>query len=131
MSAGSLLLRGRAAAESLMLDTCTITHVTGAVTDPDTGVVTATTSVVYSGKCKVQRAAAAGASTDVGEAKLLTSQLQVHTPMSAAAADPDDLVTIGSSALDADLAGRVFTIRGLPDKSYLTARRYAVQELSS
>ena len=55
MSAETLTLRGRLAAEQLMQDACTITRTTGSSTNLQSGAVTKTTSTVYSGKCRVQR----------------------------------------------------------------------------
>lgn len=130
MSASSVLLRGRAAAEALMVDTCTVRRSTY-VTDPDTGVRTPTITVVYTGRCKVQQRSAAASPTDVGEAELLASQLELHVPVSAAGIHADDVATMNTSVLDPDLPGQVFTIRGEAHKSFLTARRLVVEELNS
>ncbi|GAA0738792.1 hypothetical protein Drose_04170 [Dactylosporangium roseum] len=124
------LLRGRAAAESLMQDTCTVQHQTGETTDPETGVVTYTHVVVYSGKCKIQQAAPATNPTNVGEAAVFVGQLVLHLPMSVTGVQPDDLVTITASVLDPDLAGRTFRLRGPVHKSYLTARRFPMVEVA-
>ncbi|HEX2551113.1 MAG TPA: DUF6093 family protein [Nocardioidaceae bacterium] len=131
MSATSALLRGRVAAEALMLDTCTIRRVASSTSDPDTGVKTPTYTTVYSGKCKVQQRSTAANPTDVGEAELLASQLELHIPVSATGVRADDVATIDTSVLDPDLAGQVFTIRGEAHKSYATARRLTVEELNS
>ena len=45
--------------------------------------------------------------------------------------DADDRATAVTAALDPDLAGRVFTIRAPMHKTYATARRLPLQELSS
>lgn len=126
MSATTALLRGRVAAESLMLDAVTIARTTGSSTDQDTGVVTPTLNTLYTGKAKIHQAGAAGSPTTLGEAEVFTSTLEVHVPITVTGIQPDDLVTVTASALDADLVGKTYRVRGIADKSFLTARRLAV-----
>lgn len=132
MSVDALLARGRVAAEALMADACTIRRASAPTTDPDSGVVTPTTTTIYSGKCKVQQAQAASNTNprEVGEAYLLLLHLEVHLPVSVTGLDTDDEVTITASN-DPDLIGRVFRIRELSHKTYATARRVGVQERTS
>lgn len=132
MSATSVTLRGRAAAEALMQDACTITRLTGSSTDPETGVVTPTYTTIYSGRCKIQQRAPAAAPTDVGEAAVFVGQLELHLPVSDATAlvAPDDLVTLTACALDGSLVGRAFRLRGPAHKSYATARRFPMVEVA-
>jgi Family of unknown function (DUF6093) len=126
MSATSITLRGRAAAENLMLDAITVKRTTGSSTDPDTGVVTPTQSTLYTGKAKIQQQAASASPTPLGEAEVFVAQVEVHVPISVTGIRPDDLVTVTASALDADLVGKTYRVRGVADKSFLTARRLAV-----
>jgi hypothetical protein len=132
MSAASVTLRGRARAEEQMLDTCSIARVTGLSTDPDTGVVTPTATTVYTGKCKVQQGGVPiGAPTNVGEASVMFTHLQLHVPISATDVRADDVATITAAALDPDLVGRRYTISAPAAKTFLTARRFDVQLVSS
>lgn len=136
MSASLLTLRGRRRAEALMLDACTITRRAAPVypdttTDGDTGKVTPSVTTIYTGPCKIQAADAAGSPTRVGEAELVTSSLTLHLPMSATGVTADDIAAVTASLLDPDLAGKVFTIRAPDHKSFKTARRFPLQELSS
>lgn len=133
MSATAALLRGRAKAESLMLDTCTITRVTGSSTNRETGVITPTTTTVYTGICKVQHSQGVlgGSPKDIAEAGRLTTRLELHLPASVTGVRADDRATITAAALDAELVGRVFVVRSSPHKSFLTARRLEVEELTS
>jgi hypothetical protein len=133
MSAATVLARGRAKAESLMVDACTVQHATALVTDQETGVVTPTYTTVYTGKCKVQMPSAETAprTTDVGEASVLVGHLVLHLPMSVTTVSPNDLVTVTSSGLDAGLVGRTFRLRGPSHKTYLTARRFPIIEVTS
>jgi hypothetical protein len=131
MSAASVLLRGRQRADGLMVDTCTITRTGSSTTDPETGVVTPSTSTIYSGKCKVQQGSASGSATDIGEASVQLQTLQLHIPASATGVHVDDVAVITASSLDPDLVGRRLTVRGIAHKSFLTARRLDVQEVGS
>jgi len=132
MSAASVLARGRAAAERLMVDTCTIRRATGETTGPG-GVVTPTYTVIYSGKCEVQQSAmgASASPQDAGEAYALMLNLTVKLPMSLTGLRTEDEITIDTSALDPDLPGRVFLIRDLAHKTHATARRVGVVERTS
>ena len=135
MSAASALLRGRALALSLMVDTCTVTRLDPATTttDPDTGVVTKGFTTIYSGPCKVQRVPRASRTqpVSVGEAEVILSRLELHVPTSAVGILADDIATITASTFDADLVGKVFHVRELAHKSWETARRYGVEEVAS
>jgi len=132
MSAASVLARGRAAAEALMVDACVIRRVTGTTTDPNTGVITPTYSTVYTGKCRVQQTNPTAHSTDAGEARLLMLPRVLQLPVSTSTGiRADDQVTITASALDPDLADRVFTVRGEFAKTHATARRLGVEEVTS
>jgi hypothetical protein len=100
--------------------------------DPETGVITPTQTTVYSGPCKIQQAAPAANPSEIGEAAVFVGQLTLHLPVTDATAAvlPDDLVTVTSCALDASLVGKTFRLRGPAHKSYATARRYPLTEVS-
>lgn len=131
MSAASVLARGRAAAERLMVDECTIRRRTGETTDPDSGVITPTYDTVYEGRCRVQQPAAQATEESPGEQHALMLRLEVHLPMNVTGIEADDEVTITASVHDPDLPGRVFVVRDLAHKSHATARRLGVQERTS
>jgi hypothetical protein len=132
MSASTLIARGRAAALNLMQDACTVRHRSGSSVDPETGVITPTLAVGYSGPCKIQQSAPAGNPSEVGEAAVFVGQLTLHLPVTddTAAVQPDDLVTITACVLDASLVGKTFKLRGPAHKSYATARRFPMVEVS-
>jgi hypothetical protein len=132
MSATTAVLRGRVAAERLMTDTVSITRVTGSSTNSETGVVTPTTSTIYTGAAKVQQGGVPiGQPRDLGEASVQLVHLQLHIPVSATGVRVDDIATVTASTLDPDLVGRVFNIRSVAHKSYLTARRMDIEEVLS
>lgn len=129
MSAESALLAGRAAAESLMVDACTINRATGgSATNLVTGVVTDTKTTVYAGKCRVQSRALTAQSPDAGEASLALAQFEVQVPMSVVGVRTGDFVTITASALDPDLVGRSFRVTVPAHKTHATARRFPCTE---
>lgn len=133
MSATSVTLAGRHAAEALMLDACTVKRLASQVTDPETGVVTPTYTTIYTGKCKVQRTTRASrvAPTSVGEAEVFLARLELHLPVAASHVTSDDIATVTASALDPDLVGMVFHVRELAAKTLQTARRFGIELVTS
>lgn len=115
-----------------MLDACTVERLTGSAADPETGVITPTRSVIYSGKCKLQQSAPATAPTTIGEAEIFVGQLTLHLPVTAVTAlvAPDDRATMTTCVLDASLVGKEFKLRGPAHKSFATARRFPLVEVS-
>jgi len=131
MSAVSAMLRGRTAAEALMVDTCTVTRPNPNPTTDGTGHVIKTYTAVYTGKCKVQRQQSVARPQLVAEAEVFISRLELHLPTSVTGVASDDIATITASAHDPDLVGRVFHVRELAHKSFQTARRYQIIEVTS
>jgi hypothetical protein len=116
----------RAAAESLMTSTCTITRdgdgeriwneETGSYTDPPR-------VTVYSGKCRVRPAATWGRPAEAGELRLMLSAFRVQLPFAVTGVAVDQQVKIDASP-DPALAGRTLVVRFIPDMGdNLTARR--------
>jgi hypothetical protein len=132
VSASTLIARGRAAALSLMQDQCTVQHRSGSSVDPETGVITPTQAIVYTGPCKIQQSVPVANPSEIGEAAVFVGQLTLHLPVTDATAAvlPDDLVTVTSCALDASLVGKTFRLRGPAHKSFATARRFPMTEVS-
>jgi hypothetical protein len=130
MSVEIAIQHGRAAAEALMVDACTIKHPTGETTGAG-GVITATTSTLYTGRCRVQFKPMQGAGTDVGEAHLLLVRREVQLPMTVVGLREGDRITITASALDPDLVGKVYVVRDIEAKTHLTSRRVTVLEVTS
>lgn len=122
------LARGRAAAEALMVDMCTIRRKTNPVTSTVDGSVTWTTTTVYSGKCRFQQQSVDARTEDSGEAFVHLLRLDLQLPISVTGVQVLDEVTCDTSALDPDLPGRVFLVRDLAHKTHATARRVRVEE---
>jgi hypothetical protein len=133
MSATSAIARGRIAAERLMVDACTIVDTSGSTTDDLTGVVTPTTATVYTGPCKVQTTGggAMGRRYDVAEVSLVVLRLELHLPMATSTAvRRGNTVTLTTSQLDAALVGRTFKVHDEMHKSFATARRFLLEEVT-
>jgi len=129
VSAEAAVAAGRAAAESLMTDTCTIRRRTGAkATDPNTGQVTDVMAVVYAGRCRVQTRALSVQEAGAGEAQWPIAPVELQLPMSVTGLRTGDFATVDSAALDPDLVGRVFRITAPFHKSHATARRLPCTE---
>jgi hypothetical protein len=129
MSRASVTARGRAAALTGMADTCTIQHRTGSTTDQDTAEVVDTYTQLYSGRCRFQQAAPTASASDVGEAQVYISQTILQLPITVVGVNNEDVVTCTASALDPDLPGRKFTVKGILRKTHATSRRLELQEV--
>lgn len=129
MSAVSTLLRGRRAAESLMLDSCTITRPGEPVTDPNTGDVTNTSTTVYAGKCKVQSKDSSTSNPEAGGAVYTVVSRQVHIPANAADVRDGDVVTVTASRLNAFTVGKRYRVAGFTPDTFETAARLPVKEI--
>ena len=130
MTAQAAVAAGRRAAEALMTDACQISRVTGTTTNPDTGVVTTTTATVYAGKCRLQQRAGTALRAEVGEASVLLTRLELHVPWGTAGVAAEQHVTV-TAAADPALVGAKFTVRGpLTAKSYATAQRWELEEVT-
>lgn len=125
-----LLAQGRAAAEALMVDTCTIRRVTGTTTNTTTGVVTPTYSTVYSGPCKLQESGGLPREANpTPSAPVLMVYRQLHLPVATSGGvRANDLATMDTCANDAGMVGKVLVIRGERGKSWATARRLDVEQ---
>jgi Family of unknown function (DUF6093) len=121
---------GRAAAEALMLDECSITRpgegkgtwneATGTY-DP----VPPTT--VYSGKCKLQTGEVAVTTSDVAGRQAFIVAWRLDLPVEGTeAVRQGDTATITASALDAALVGRTFIVQSTHIGTAKTARRLPV-----
>lgn len=116
-----------------MVDACTIVRVTGQTEGPG-GVLTPTTTTVYSGKCRMMvrtRERLGGSWVEAGEAQVIASRLELQLPVSAPEVLEGDRVTITLSTLDPVMQGKTYTVRDAMVKSHLAHRRVTVMEVSS
>lgn len=125
---------GRAAAEALMVDTCTITapgDASGAF-DPVTGEwVYGQAVTVYSGPCKVQDNALQPREAEAGEVTVVTTSYRLDLPIATSAGVGEGMTaTITSAALDPALVGRRLHIEAPHSASMKTARRFPCEVVS-
>jgi hypothetical protein len=131
MSALTAALKGQAVAERNMVDACTVQHQTGESTGAGGVVTTTYGAAFYTGKCQVQTQTETGQGADVGEAYRIVTRRIVRLPMSVTGVVEGDRITITAAALDASLVGKVFVARDVEAKTFLTARRVTVLEVTS
>jgi hypothetical protein len=131
-AAGRLALAGRRRAEAIMVDQCTIRPITGhGPADPDTGVVpTLYGAALYAGKCKIQTQKPFPSSPDAGEHLWTVGPLYLHLPVvgSENVATGHE-VQITASADPANV-GRIFRVKSGDRKTYATAYRPLVEEVT-
>jgi hypothetical protein len=131
VSATSVTLRGRAFAKARMLDTCAVTRPGAPTTDPDTGVVTPTTTTIYTGKCRIRQAVVMDRPLESGQAQRYVQHSILSVPIASPVLLTDDIVTFTASALTANLVGRTWHVRGVSGDTDATAARYEVIEVTS
>jgi hypothetical protein len=120
----------REQAESMMLDACTVHRPGTPTTDPTTGAVTASLTLIYTGKCKVQSKDSSVASPAAGGHEFTVVSRQVHIPANAADVRNDDVVTITASASNTFGVGRKYRVEGFTPDSSETAARIPVKEIT-
>lgn len=127
---GALVLGGRIAAESLMVDTCIIDRPGEPVTDPESGAVTPSYTLVHEGKCKIQQTIAQSASPEAGGAVFTVQDSRLDVPVGVGPVETGDRVRIVSAVLNPALVGNVYRIVETFEKSWQTAQRVRVEELT-
>jgi len=130
VSAVAATLRGREAAESLMIDACTVHRPGDPITDPETGNVTPGSTLVYSGPCKVQQTISQASNPNAGGHSFTVQDSRVDFPVAAGPLAVDDVVTVTASVMDPQLVGREMRVVELFHKSFATAQRTRVEEVT-
>lgn len=132
MSALGATLRGRRRAEAQMLDTCTIRPITGhGPADPDTAVVPALYgAAVYSGKCKIQTQKPFPSTPDAGEHLWTVGPLYLHLPVVGSEAVATGHEVQITASVDPANVGRIFRVKSGDRKTYATAYRPLVEEVT-
>jgi hypothetical protein len=133
VSATGVTLAGRAAAEAIMVDACTVTMPAATASQSEvTGKVTkGSPTSLYSGKCRLQLLDVRPEHADAGERIWTAQQATISVPVSVTGIVVGCEVTITASALDPDLVGKVFRVRAVASKTYLTARRLTCERVTS
>ena len=128
VSAASAVLAGRAAAERNMLDVATVTT-TSRTIDPSTGAEVTTSTLIHTGRCKVQQSGSQESTPEAGGATVTVQRSEVHFPVGAFVPAIGQVITVTAATLDPLLIGRVFRVVALLHKSAATAYRLAVSEV--
>lgn len=122
---------GRNQAEALMGSACTVTKVATGSIDQSTGLPTTTTTVVYSGKCRVRWASGSAGEVDSAGQILAVQTPTVSLPINGSGLVlPDMVLTITANPLDTSLVGFAFRVKGVQFQTHSTARRLQVEVLS-
>ena len=118
----------RAQAESMMLDTVTITRPGEAVTAED-GTVTTLAQTVYQGRARWKPPTTTATQSEVGASIMVTTPGEVHIPAGTPySPQPGDIIECTASRFDASLVGRRTTVRSRFGGSLVTAYRIPVEE---
>lgn len=125
----------RAAAESKMVDTCTIVEVTtSGDPDPATSLPTRTSTTIYAGRCEYRAADTQARSIDSASRQLVQQGAVLKIPVNApGSADvrAGHIATITLAANDPTSPPVVVTVAGTHQQTYATARRIPVEVTSS
>lgn len=122
-----------------MVDTCIIDRPGEPVTDPETGVVTPLYVPIYpvpgwdslqDGRCKVQQTQAQAASPEAGGAVFTVQGARLDIPVGVGPIATGDRVRIVAASSNPDLVGNVYRIVEIFEKSWQTAQRIRVEELT-
>jgi hypothetical protein len=132
VSALGATLRGRRRAEAQMLDACTIRPITGhGPADPDTGVVpTLYGAAVYTGKCKIQTQKPFPSTPDAGEHLWTVGPLYLHLPVVGSENVATGHEVQITASVDPANTGRIFRVKSGDRKTYATAYRPLVEEVT-
>jgi len=125
VSAEGALGAGRRMAESLMVDSVSVSRPSGAV-DPITG--KPVTTEVYAGRAKVQTYEAFEKQPELGGGTVTVQRYTVHVPVGAYVPLVNDVVTVTAATLDPGLVGRRYVVSGLLHKSFATSYRLLVDD---
>jgi len=127
----AVLARGRAAAEALMDDECTIKRPTGKTTDPTTGqVVTTYTTLYTTQKCRVQYRGQWGERRDTGQDAVVMQTIEIQLPITVTDLAVGDTITITATTFDPVLVGRELLLKDINADTHATMRRVMGTELT-
>lgn len=118
----------RQMARETMRDTCTITRgSTRGAFDPDTlTYATVAGTVVYQGRCRVDRGFA-GSDVDAASLEALVARPVVVIPWDAAVIEPGDTVTVTETD-DVQLVDRPLEVTGIPFSSVAVERKLLTED---
>jgi hypothetical protein len=106
---------------------------TTVIVDRNTGALDPVTfdpvlTTLYTGPARVQTYEPVQRDVEVGGGSAAVQRYAVHLPVGSYKPEVNDVVTVTACALDANLVGREFVVRGLLHKSAATAYRLVVDD---
>lgn len=116
-----------------MIDTVRVQRITG-TSEGAGGVISPTLSTIYEGKARFMvrtRERLGGSWVNLGQQQVIMSRLELHIPVDAPDVLEGDRATVLTSQLDPLLPGKIFVVRDTMLKSFVTARRITVIEVTS
>lgn len=129
MSLDATLADARALAESLMVDSCTVSLGSGEpVFNPATGQYETPSSDVYSGKCRIQSGGTQAANPEAGGAVFTVERVELQLPFGTDLR-VGDIITVTASA-NPGLVNNRYRVTGLGEKTHATSSRYTVEVVS-
>lgn len=133
MSAEATTLAGRAAAEALMVDACTIADAStlGPIDEDTSEYAVVPGTERYDGPCRIRVQAVQDSGVEAGERIIVLRSYIVSVPMSVDDVEVNDVVIITDSVLDSSLPGTVLRVQDIPRGTHLTARRLVCEEVQS
>ncbi|KQR02485.1 hypothetical protein ASF72_10650 [Arthrobacter sp. Leaf141] len=114
-----------------MIDRCTVHRPGAKTTDPANGKVTRAMDEIYVGRCEFQQTVAQSTESEAGEHEFTAQDTVWKTPVGAGPFKINDVVKVTAAPEDPQLIGRTFRVTELFNKTYATAQRSRVEELTS
>jgi hypothetical protein len=121
----------REQADSMMLDACTVSRPAGTVTDPVTGNVTPSSTLIYEGKCKVQGTESQASNPVAGGHAFTVEDLEWQAPIGAGPFEINDVIIHTAAPLDPHLVGTTYRVTSLARKTAKTAQRFRVEVIGA
>lgn len=118
----------QSAAESMMLDTCTISSETQGAFDTTAGTYPTTSTVIYTGKCQIKVGTRAALGAEAAGQLLLTLDAVVKVPLTGTeTVGKGHIVQVTASVTDPALVGFRARITGPFAQTFATCRRFTVE----
>lgn len=126
MSPRTAVLRGRNAVDRLLVDYGQISRSGAAVFNPDTGLSVATSTVVYSGLCRMRQPTAVEDELQFGDEQVTASRFMACFPHDVTGVQIDDVVTVTETD-DPDLIGRSFRVLAVPMNTFTLYKAFPTE----
>lgn len=124
----------RAAAESLMTDTCSITRGAGTpVLNEDTGQYEGVATDLYEGRCRIRSGMGRSTGRNAGDSFARVDSLDVWLPLGTVPAEGEhftlgDLITVTEAPHNPHLVGARYRVLSVRDNSQTTSLRLECEE---